>query len=56
MLHNFRRIHAAKRSFRGALAVASVRYCKLIQWLERNSVAPRQIVACCTYAAAKTAA
>jgi hypothetical protein len=51
-LHNFRRIHAAKRGFRGWIALASVRNCKLIQWLDGHSVAPRQIVACCTYAAA----
>jgi hypothetical protein len=31
MLHNFRRIHAAKRSLRGRTATASKRYSKLIQ-------------------------
>jgi hypothetical protein len=31
MLHNFRRIHAAKRRLRGRTATASTRYWKLIQ-------------------------
>jgi hypothetical protein len=31
MLHNFCRIHAAKRSFRGRNGRRSIRYCKLIQ-------------------------
>jgi RNase P subunit RPR2 len=53
MLHNFRRIHAAKRSFCDHTETAFVTYRKLIQRLEHHSVASVRIVACCTYAAAK---
>ncbi|MHB8269411.1 hypothetical protein [Bradyrhizobium sp.] len=52
MLQHFRRIHAAKRDFR---ACSGRRFCciyKLIQEVDRYTAAPRQIVACCTYAAA----
>jgi hypothetical protein len=56
MLHNFRRIYAAKRSFRGREAAPFRKISKLFQWLESPPRRTAPIVACCTYAAAKRAA
>jgi hypothetical protein len=55
-LRNFRRIYAAKRSFRGREAIPFRKISKLFQWLERRPRRTAPIVACCTYAAAKRAA
>jgi hypothetical protein len=56
MPRHFRRIYAAKRSFRGREAIPSRTISKLFQCLERRPRRTAPIVACCTYAAAKSAA